>query len=36
MDAVDAEAWKAEQKQLATRDEFYFACTQICFGARRR
>jgi arsenite methyltransferase len=36
MDVVDAEAWKAEQKQLAARGEFYFACTQVCFGARRR
>jgi arsenite methyltransferase len=36
MDGADAQAWKAEQKQLATRGEFYFACTQVCFGARRR
>jgi arsenite methyltransferase len=36
MDAADAQAWKAEQKQLAARGEFYFACTQVCFGARRR
>jgi ubiquinone/menaquinone biosynthesis C-methylase UbiE len=36
VDAADAEAWKAEQKQLAARGEFYFACTQVCFGARKR
>ncbi len=36
IDATDAQAWKAEQKQLAARGEFYFACTQVCFGARRR
>jgi arsenite methyltransferase len=36
MDGADAEAWKAEQKQLAARGEFYFACTQVCFAARRR
>lgn len=36
VDAADAAAWKAEQKQLAARGEFYFACTQVCFGARRR
>jgi hypothetical protein len=36
VDAADAQAWKAEQKQLAARGEFYFACTQVCFGARRR
>jgi arsenite methyltransferase len=36
MDAADVEAWKAEQEQLAARGEFYFACTQVCFGARRR
>jgi arsenite methyltransferase len=36
MDVADADAWKAEQEQLAARDEFYFACTQVCFWARRR
>ena len=35
-DAADADAWKAEQKQLAARGAFYFACTQVCFGAQRR
>ena len=35
MDAADAAEWKAEQDQLATRDEFYFACIQLCFGARK-
>jgi arsenite methyltransferase len=36
VDVADADAWKTEQKQLAARGEFYFACTQACFGARRR
>jgi ubiquinone/menaquinone biosynthesis C-methylase UbiE len=36
IDVADAQAWKAEQKQLAARGEFYCACTQVCFGARRR
>jgi arsenite methyltransferase len=36
MDVADAEAWKAEQEQLAASGEFYFACTQVCFAARRR
>jgi hypothetical protein len=36
VDAVDAQAWKAEQKQLDARGEFYCACTQVCFAARRR
>ena len=34
MDADDP-AWKAEQDQLAARNEFYFACIQLCFGARK-
>ncbi|MDT5017714.1 MAG: arsenite methyltransferase [Mycobacterium sp.] len=36
MDVADAQAWKAEQRQLAARGEFYFSCTQVCFAARRR
>ena len=35
MDADDAAEWKAEQDQLGARDEFYFACIQLCFGARK-
>jgi hypothetical protein len=36
MDVADAEAWKAEQEQLTARGEFYFACAQVLFRARRR
>ena len=36
VDVADADAWKAEQEQLAARGKFYFACTQVCFAARRR
>ena len=35
MDAADAAEWKAEQDRLAARGEFYFACIQLCFGARK-
>ena len=35
MNADGAAEWKAEQDQLAARDEFYFACIQLCFGARK-
>jgi SAM-dependent methyltransferase len=35
IDAADADAWKAEQQQLAASGEFYFACIQVCFTARR-
>jgi ubiquinone/menaquinone biosynthesis C-methylase UbiE len=35
IDAADADAWKAEQEQLAADGEFYFACIQVCFAARR-
>ena len=35
MDPAEAEAWKAEQDQLAAKGDFYFACLQICFGARK-
>ena len=31
----EAEAWVAEQRQLAERDDFYFACLQFCFTARK-
>jgi arsenite methyltransferase len=34
---AEAEAWADEQRLLAERDEFYFACTQFCFaGAKPR
>jgi arsenite methyltransferase len=34
---AEAEAWVDEQRLLAERDEFYFACTQFCFaGAKPR
>ena len=31
----EAGAWAAEQRQLGERGEFYFACLQFCFSARR-
>ena len=31
----EAEAWAQEQRELAERDEFYFACMQFCFSATR-
>jgi arsenite methyltransferase len=31
----EAAAWAAEQQALAERGEFYFACVQFCFTARR-
>jgi hypothetical protein len=31
----EAKAWAAEQRELGQRDEFYFACLQFCFTARR-
>lgn len=31
----EANAWEAEQRELAQRGEFFFACTQFCFTARR-
>jgi ubiquinone/menaquinone biosynthesis C-methylase UbiE len=36
MDVADVEAWVTEQEQLASRGEFYFACVQVCFEARKR
>jgi hypothetical protein len=36
VDVAEAEAWKAEQEQLAARGEFYFACVQVCFTASKR
>jgi arsenite methyltransferase len=32
---AEAEAWAAEQRELAERGEFYFACTQFCFSGTR-
>lgn len=31
----EASAWAAEQRELAEAGEFYFACTQFCFTARK-
>jgi SAM-dependent methyltransferase len=31
----EARAWAAEQRELGKRGEFYFACLQLCFKARR-
>jgi arsenite methyltransferase len=31
----EANAWEAEQRELAQRSEFFFACTQFCFTATR-
>ncbi len=36
MDAEDAQAWKAEQQELAAKGQYYFACVQCCFGAHKR
>lgn len=32
---AEAEAWAQEQRELAERGEFYFACAQICFTGTR-
>jgi arsenite methyltransferase len=32
---AEANAWEAEQRELAQRGEFFFACTQFCFTATR-
>jgi hypothetical protein len=34
-EAADARAWGAEQRELAQRGEFFFACVQFCFAAKR-
>jgi arsenite methyltransferase len=31
----EASAWEAEQRELAQRNEFFFACIQFCFTATR-
>jgi ubiquinone/menaquinone biosynthesis C-methylase UbiE len=31
----EADAWEAEQRELAQRSEFFFACIQFCFTATR-
>jgi ubiquinone/menaquinone biosynthesis C-methylase UbiE len=31
----EADAWAAEQHELGERREYYFACTQFCFTAKR-
>ena len=35
VDAGDAKAWADEQRSLAERGQFYFACIQFCFAAKR-
>ena len=35
IEEAEAEAWVAEQRALGERGEFFFACTQFCFTARR-
>ena len=32
---AEANAWEAEQRELAQRSEFFFACIQFCFTATR-
>jgi len=31
----EADAWEAEQRELAQRSELFFACIQFCFTATR-
>ena len=31
----EANAWESEQRPLAQRSEFFFACIQFCFTATR-
>jgi hypothetical protein len=31
----EAKAWADEQRDLGARGEFFFACVQFCFSARR-
>ena len=33
--ADEANAWRDEQRELAQRNEFFFACIQFCFTATR-
>lgn len=35
LDHGEAAAWAGEQRELAAHGEFFFACTQFCFAARR-
>ncbi len=35
VDPEDAKAWGQEQRALAERGDFYFACIQFCFAAAR-
>ena len=35
LDAGEAGAWAGEQRALAERGDFYFACIQFCFAAKR-
>jgi arsenite methyltransferase len=36
VDTAAVESWQAEQEHLSARGEFYFACVQVCFQARKR
>ncbi len=35
VDRADAREWRAEQRDLNAAGEFYFACVQCCFTARK-
>lgn len=35
LDPVEASAWAQEQRDLDAQNEFFFACTQFCFTARK-
>ena len=35
IDADEARAWAAEQRELGARGEYFFCCVQFCFAARR-
>jgi arsenite methyltransferase len=36
VDTAEVESWRAEQEELAAHGEFYFACVQVSFQARKR
>ena len=35
VDRADADRWRTEQRELNAAGEFYFACVQCCFSARK-
>lgn len=35
MTKEEANAWATDQRELAERGEFFFACTQFCFTATK-